>query len=115
MHGLKQYWIGFNLVKGIGPVRLQSLLNVFGDVKTAWEASAVQLQEAGLSSKLIARLLQVRADVSLEQVLQNIHRQKITALTWEDETYPVRLKEIPRSPPVLYVRGEWRGCWPGTG
>ncbi|OQY37259.1 MAG: DNA-protecting protein DprA [Chloroflexota bacterium] len=106
MHGLKQYWIGFNLVKGIGPVRLQSLLNVFGDVKTAWEASAVQLQEAGLSSKLIARLLQVRADVSLEQVLQNIHRQKITALTWEDETYPARLKEIPQSPPVLYVRGE---------
>ena len=33
-----RYWLGFNLVRGIGPVRLQMLLDVFGDVRSAWEA-----------------------------------------------------------------------------
>lgn len=107
MHDLKRYWIGFNLVKGIGPVRLRSLLDVFGDVKTAWNASAVQLEEGGLSPKLTKRLIQVREDVSLEQVLEEIHRQEIKILTWDDEDYPNRLREIPQSPPVLYVRGDY--------
>lgn len=44
--------------------------------------------------------------MSLELVWDRIHAQGITVLTWEDEGYPHRLKEIGQSPPVLYVRGE---------
>ena len=31
---------------------------------------------------------------------------RIRILTWNDELYPPRLKEIEQPPPVLYVRGE---------
>lgn len=108
MNDMKRYWIGFNLVKGIGPVRLKALLRVFGDAKTAWSASAAQLQEAGLSYKLTERLLRVREDVSLERLWEGIQQQGINVLTWEDDTYPARLRDIPRSPPVLYLRGEYQ-------
>lgn len=102
----KQYWIGFNLVKGIGAARLRLLLDYFGDVASAWNASPQALRAAGLSPKLVDTLLQVRTDVSLGQVWERIHTQGIQVLTWEDDRYPRRLKEINQPPPVLYLRGD---------
>lgn len=102
----RQYWVGFNHVKGIGSVRLRLLLDHFGDARTAWNASSRDLSSTGLSPKLVESVIRARADVSLELVWDRIHAQGITVLTWEDEGYPHRLKEIGQSPPVLYVRGE---------
>jgi len=42
-----KYWVGFNLVKGIGPVRLEKLLQYFGNIQAAWEARSYHLQAAG--------------------------------------------------------------------
>jgi len=102
----KVYWIGFNLVKGIGAVRFRKLLDFFGDAQAAWEAPADALREAGLSSKITENLLQVRSQISLEQTWERILSQGINVLTWEDPAYPRRLKEIDQPPPVLYLLGE---------
>ena len=48
----KKYWIGFNLIKGIGAVRMQGLVAYFGDLESAWNANAAELMEAGLGAKL---------------------------------------------------------------
>jgi len=101
----KRYWVGFNLVKGIGAVRLQGLRDHFGDLALAWQAPADALQAAGLSPKLTGRVAQVRTDVDLDKLLARITAQGIEILTWEDDLYPARLKEIDQPPPVLYVRG----------
>jgi DNA processing protein len=101
----KRYWVGFNLVKGIGAVRLQALREHFGDLAIAWKAPADALQAAGLSPKLVERLMQVRDSVDLDLLLGRIEKWGITILTWEDEAYPARLKEIEQPPPVLYMRG----------
>jgi DNA processing protein len=105
-HAPKLYWIGFNLVKGIGAVRFRKLLDTFGDAESAWNASTEALRGAGLSSKLIENLCQLRAQVDLEQVWERIQAHNIQVLTWEDEEYPHRLKEIEQPPPVLYLRGD---------
>lgn len=102
----RRYWVGFNLVKGIGAVRLGNLLEFFGNPEIAWNAPASALREAGLGPKVIENFLQVRKSVSLESVWERIQSQGITVLTWDDEGYPRRLKEIQQTPPVLYVRGE---------
>jgi DNA processing protein len=101
----KQYWVAFNLVKGIGAVRMRALLNHFGDLSLAWQAPADALQAAGLSLKLAAHVIQIRASVDLEKIMFNIAAHGITVLTWMDEDYPSCLKEIDQPPPVLYVRG----------
>jgi DNA processing protein len=103
---LKQYWIGFNMVKGIGAVRFQALLDTFGDARTAWCAPADALRAAGLSQKIVENLVNLRSNVNLDQVWDQIQTQKIQVITWDDETYPRRLKEIDQPPPVLYVLGE---------
>jgi DNA processing protein len=102
----KRYWIGFTLVKGIGAVRFQRLLEHFGDAESAWSANPAELAEAGLSTKLIERLVAVREKVDLSRVWEQTQSKGIQVLTWADEAYPQRLKEIEQPPPVLYLRGE---------
>jgi DNA processing protein len=105
----KQYWVGFNLVKGIGAVRFRMLLDTFGELETAWKAPLQDLVRAGLSHKLAENLIQLRAEIDLELIWKNIQAQGIQVVTWEDEAYPRRLQEIDQSPPVLYLRGEYCG------
>jgi DNA processing protein len=108
MRDLHCYWVGFNLVKGIGAVRMQNLLDYFGDVESAWQGSPQSLHEAGLSSKLTEQLVQHRKQVDLDTIWESIQAQGIKVLTWMDEDYPRRLKEIDQSPPVLYLLGEMK-------
>ena len=93
------------MVKGIGAVRLRTLLDTFGDAQQAWTASSHALRQAGLSDKLVENLERLRADVSLERVWEDIQSRGIDVLTWEDEGYPTRLRDVDNAPPVLYLRG----------
>jgi len=106
MKGNTKYWIGFNLVKGIGPVRLEKLLHYFGDIQTAWEARSYQIQAAGLNETLLQRMIDIRNRVSLDVLEQEINSQGIKVLTWDDPEYPDRLRQITQSPFVLYIKGE---------
>lgn len=100
------YWVGFNLVRGIGAVRVKALLNFFGDLQIAWNAPAPALAAAGLPQKAIENVQKVRREVDLDRFAAEMERKGITALIWQDEAYPRRLKEIDQAPPVLYVRGQ---------
>lgn len=101
----KRYWIGFNLVKGIGAVRLKNLLEYFGSLEIAWNAPAGALMAAGLPQKAVEYQLALRSQVDLGALYDRILAQGIKIITWEDEDYPRRLKEINQSPPVLFMRG----------
>lgn len=106
MDNPKAYWVGFNLVKGIGPARLRWLLDAFGDIGAAWQASQLELEEAGLGARLAASVVETRNSDALERAWRSIEAHVIKVITWEDEAYPRRLKEIDQSPPVLYLRGD---------
>lgn len=101
-----RFWIGFNLVKGIGPTRLQHLINYFGDIQRAWEASPSELQAAELGERFIQSLIETRMSSRLDETMELLHQKDIRVLTWEDPNYPRRLKEVNQSPPVLYLQGE---------
>lgn len=106
MRDPRQYWVAFSLVKGIGTVRFQAILNYFGDPQIAWGAPAEALKEAGLSDKIVENLIDTRAQVDLDKLWEQIERQGISVLIETDDKYPKRLKEIENPPPVLYMRGE---------
>ena len=105
MNDQRKYWVGFNLVKGIGSVRMQALLNHFGDLSIAWQAPLDALMEAGLSQKVAENVLKVRKTIDLDQWMDQIHRKGIQVILREEAGYPPRLREIDQPPPVLYVRG----------
>jgi DNA processing protein len=100
-----RYWVGFNLVKGIGAIRFKSLLDHFGSAERAWQAPADVLAQIGLPQKALENLLILRNKDDLDQVWERITEQKIKVLTLLDDDYPPMLKEIAVPPPVLYIRG----------
>lgn len=103
----RAYWVGFNLVKGIGSVRMRALLDAFdGDLQAAWNAPISHFQNLGLNSRIIENLAKIRGQVDLEQVWQRMESAGITTLTWADENYPRMLREIDQPPPIIYQKGE---------
>ena len=101
-----KYWIGFNLVRGIGAVRFEQIRSFFGDLSLAWDAPGSAFKEAGLPARVVSSFLQLRETIDLDRVMASILEKNIRVLTLLDENYPRLLKEIDQSPPVLYVRGE---------
>jgi DNA processing protein len=115
-----KYWVGFNLVKGIGPMKVRALLDYFGDLGNAWHADTAALSQAGLDRRALSSLLKARAQLDLDAELGKLAERGIKALTWHDPDYPPRLLQIPDPPPVLYMRGrlaaedEWAVAVVGT-
>jgi len=103
-----KYWIGFNLVSGIGSKRLRALLHAFGDVKAAWNASEEELMAIGLDQRSIRNLLDARARLDLDAELAKAEAANVRVLVWDDPDYPSNLKRIDSAPPLLYLRGELR-------
>jgi len=100
-----RYWVGFNIVRGIGPTRLRALLDYFGDVERAWHASAEELRRAGLDRRSLKNMLATRTALDLDRELERIAAVGAQVLTWESSGYPRLLREIHDPPPLLYVKG----------
>lgn len=99
------YWVALNLINGIGAVRFRALVDHFGDPQAVWEAPAAALRTIGLPTKVIDELLEKRKSVDLALIWSQIEANHAALLTWADEEYPRRLKQIDNPPPVLYQRG----------
>lgn len=104
MNDLK-YWLGFNLVKGIGPAKLRALLDFYGDIASAWHGHAETYSSIGIDSRAISALEEGRDKIDLDGYARRVEDAGLTVLTWESEGYPKYLREIPLPPPVLYVAG----------
>lgn len=119
----RQYWVGFNHVKGVGPASVRLLLQHFGALGEAWRAPYEALRRAGLSRRACESLLEVRQRLDLQAELARLDRLGIAVLTWDDAEYPAllaQLRAIDHAPPVLYLRGtladtdEWALAVVGT-
>ena len=100
-----RYWLGFNLVKGIGPAKLQALIAYFGDLSDAWRATESQLKKIGFDQRTITSFRDTRSGLDLDRLLAQIQSSGITLITWDSPEYPTYLREIPNSPPLLYMVG----------
>ena len=101
-----KYWLGFNLVKGIGPAKVQALLDYYGSLANAWQANEFELYKIGLDKRAVANFLQTRHEVDLDAALMQVQKANIKLLTWEMPDYPNYLREIPMPPPLLYLKGD---------
>jgi DNA processing protein len=101
----KKFWIGFNLVRGIGAVRFQQILSYFSDLSIAWDAPAEAFREAGIPERALENILRLRRETDLDRLYESILEQNISVLTLMDDDYPKLLRQIDQSPPVLYVKG----------
>src|SRR3989338_622577 len=115
-----RYWIGFNLVRGVGPAKVRRLIDHFGDLEAAWSARSDELRAAGLDQRALDNLLALRQSSALDHMLERLARSPVQVLTWDSPDYPRNLVNIAQPPPVLYVQGalvpgdEWAVALVGT-
>ena len=101
-----KYWVAFNRIPGMGRAKYQLLERHFGPLVGAWTAPQTELTAAGLDAKTVQRVSSHRSAIDPDAEIQAIEAAGIRALTWRDDEYPARLKEIYDLPPVLYALGE---------
>lgn len=100
------YWVAFNRILGIGPVKFRLLLNYFqDDLALAWRANSQELARAGLDQKTIDGFLVQRVKIEPAREVEQLEHEQVSILTWCDPAYPALLREIAASPPVLYLKG----------
>lgn len=99
------YWLALNRVKGIGPARFRLLLDAFGTAEHAWHADHGALEAAGLDARSLAALERQRKHIIPDAEVERLERLRVGAVRLVDAGYPRLLREIPLSPPVLYISG----------
>ncbi len=100
-----KYWLAFNRIRGIGRVRFKLLEGYFESMEAAWSASEAELRAAGLDRRTIRSVVDGRREVEPDAEAERLLKSGVQALTWHDEEYPARLKEIYDLPPLIYVKG----------
>jgi DNA processing protein len=101
------YWLAWAQMAGVGPILLDRLWVHFGDLGTAWQASAAELIAVeGWGNVLVEKVCAARKTVDLEKIYQQHTAKNPDWLTPADGDYPRLLKEIPTKPPLLYYRGD---------
>ena len=100
-----RFWIGFQLIPGVGPVAVATLLQHFGSLEAAWETDEGELIEAGITANAARAIIAERSGIDLDEELEKLERHDVRAIPLDDPAYPRLLREIPTPPILLYIRG----------
>ncbi|MFN5059309.1 MAG: DNA-processing protein DprA [Chloroflexota bacterium] len=92
-------------IDGLGPQRINRLLEHFGTPEAIISASYQQLQQTGLPVHLCSELIKQRQRFDGHAEYQRFHEQGIQLLATHDDDYPPLLKHIATPPTLLFVRG----------
>jgi DNA processing protein len=99
--------LALEFTPGLGPVRIKTLLEHFGDAQTVLETKLIKLRDVpGLDSKSIAG---IGSSQSLERASTELERAaklEVQVIVSSSANYPAALKAIYDPPPVLWVRGD---------
>ncbi len=99
--------VAINLAGGIGARGFDRLVEHFGSVEEAVEASAGELQSVrGIGPARAASLRSVIQSGKVDEEFERAAANNILILTAADEHYPAPLRHIDDAPLVLYVKGD---------
>lgn len=99
------YYNAFNQIREIGSVRFRKLLNFFPNLEAAWRATAAEYEQAQIEAAVASQILEARRRIDPETEFAKLVNLNIDLITYQDQTYPELLKEIPNPPMALYIRG----------
>lgn len=100
------HWIALNGVRGLGPVRIKQLLELYGSPEQVFRQSVSRLsRQAGISEAVAKQINDPELFRNAENQLRHAHQHDVEILTLDNQLYPGLLREIFAPPPVLYAKG----------
>ncbi|RJO63573.1 MAG: DNA-protecting protein DprA [Candidatus Omnitrophota bacterium] len=100
--------IGLNLIGSIGTARLKRLLEIFVCPQEILASSADALTRVSGIGHAIASKITSLKEEGIAAEIKLAKERGLSILTYEDEGYPLNLKNIFDPPIVLYVKGQIR-------
>ncbi len=98
-------WLALKMVAGIGPVVYRQLLQAFGCAEVVLGAETAELVARGVRPTVAREIAAFDRWDDVDDQLRRLERCDGSLVTWIDDRYPARLRQIHDPPPVLFVRG----------
>jgi DNA processing protein len=103
----KLAWLALRGISGVGPVLFHRLTQAFGNPAQVFQTPLKDLSALrGISRSLAEAILGFRQWDRVEEHLARLKAFGAGMFTLDDPGYPVRLKEIPFPPPLIFIKGE---------
>lgn len=100
-----RYWIWLQMCLGVG-ARFREIIDDFGSVEKLYSSNLIEWKMSTvLTSKQIENLQKYCLD-DTQKIIDECNKNNWQIITYDDERYPNRLKEISNPPAILYVDGE---------
>lgn len=99
-------WLALTLTPGMGPTRGHRVVQHFGGVERVFVASLTELEAAGLPAASAHSIALGKSYACAEEEFMKARDVGAEIISFEDERYPARLKEIYDPPLALYVHGD---------
>ncbi len=106
---MDKYWIALSSIEQIDSSFIQRLYNYFGNIEQAFNANDLSGID-GLSIKKAENFMRMRDKVDVDKTLQNVLDRGIKFLTFDNEKYPLMLRNIDNPPSALYYKGNLFDC-----
>lgn len=100
------YWIWFSRIKGLGSIKKQKLLEKYKTPEEIWKCKKEELLQVKLINEDTAnQILKQEYRKNLEKYKKYMEQNEIKIISFYDENYPQKLKNIYDKPITLYVKG----------
>ncbi len=103
----KIYQVALSLIPGVGNALAKVLISYCGSAEAVFKSRTSQLAKIpGIGSKTIQAIRVNQVLEKAEREIQHCEKKNISILSFTDEAYPHRLKQIYDAPVVLYYKGK---------
>lgn len=101
-----KYFLSLLRTPLIGSKLIRIIIAYSGSAEAVFKEKKDSLQKIpGIGSKLAKQILGFKDYDSIEKELAFIEKHKIQALTYLDENFPQRMKDLEDAPPLLFYKG----------
>lgn len=100
-----KYWVWLSAMTGLKPRKRFELLNTFGDPEKVYFADERLLRESLSLSDSERAFVMNKSLERANEILEKCHEDNINVISFQDVSYPQRLKNIYDPPVTLFVKG----------
>ena len=102
----KKYWIWFSLIKGLGCVRKNKLLQLYGTPEKIYKLNKSELLKIdGIGEETATNIINFKNERLLNYHIQYMKQNNIDIIHICEKSYSQALKQIYDAPVSLYIRG----------
>jgi len=98
-------WLALALTPGLGPRRILSAMEKLGAAARLFQLTLTELEAFGMPIEAVKFISEGKARNAAQEEWKRVYDSGGSLLTYADEEYPDRLREIYDAPAVLWVRG----------